>query len=326
MLRPGAHLFEADVFEKNIAQWAWDFHKTYMGREGATEQGFGEMIDKMPRNMAALIAFMVHNEQRLKRDEATLGLPVGLAASDNAFLAQNPGAGLDALKTSITQFAAAVASPPMAEIGAGLQAFARGIQSVSASYEEFATKHPEIAKATGAAALAAGAGVGGWLSWKLFTGIGRLFGFGGAGAATEAATGAEGAGLGLGGATGLGALMMLAAAATAKSIDDIRRDFSSTGPLGDLERVFSKPNANGFPTPAELGRLPGTQPPFDVTGKVDLNPNSKAEVSVDVTVHASDDLVRAIAAAKAAAAGNLDAYIGRMDGDAAPRRGGIGHM
>jgi hypothetical protein len=343
MVRPGAHLFESDVFEKNIAQWAWDFHDKYMSGKGATEGGFTDVIAKMPRNMAALIAFLVHNEARLKRDEATLGLPVGLAAGDNSYLAQNPGAGLDALKTSITQFAAAVSSPPMAEIGAGLQAFARGIQSVSASYEEFADKHPEAAKATGAAALAAGAATGGWLSWKLFTGIGRLFGFGGAGAATEAATAAETGALSLGGATGVGAAVLATGAALATLLKEL-------GPEGPLGRFYSAPSPNDFPTPGELERSRrsgmvwhGGSFVYDPEAhrgeamhrlmedhgplKVELDPTSKAQVSVDVTVHASDDLVRAVAAAKAASAGNLDAYVGRMDTDAAPRRvGGIGHM
>ena len=112
-LKDGAQLFEADTFKSNIAQWAWDFHTQYMSREGATEGGFGELIAKMPKNMSGLIAFLVHNQARIKRDEATLDLPVGLAAGDNSYLAQNPSAGLDALKTSITQFAAAMTSPPI---------------------------------------------------------------------------------------------------------------------------------------------------------------------------------------------------------------------
>jgi hypothetical protein len=320
-LKPGAHLFEADTFQSNIAQWAWDFHDEYMKRNGASEAGFKDIVDRMPRNMGALISFMVHNEDRLKRDEATLGLPVGLAASDNSYLAQNPGAGLDALKTSITQFAAAVSSPPMAEIGAGLQAFARGVQSVSASYEEFATKHPEAAKATGAATLAAGAATGGWLSWKLFTGIGRLFGFGGAGAATEAATGAEGAALGLGGATGIGALAMLAAAASAKSIEDVLRDFSPTGPLGDLGRFFSKPNANDFPTPAELVRWQAMSAAPTPARPVDVSGNARVEATV--RVEAGSELLRIVDSIKRVV-GEMplsSANVGRMDIDAAPQRG-----
>jgi hypothetical protein len=54
--------------------------------------------------------------------------------------------------------------------------------------------------------------------------------------------------------------------------------------------------------------------------QVQLDPASKADVSVSVTVHASDDLVRAAADAKVASAGNIAAHVGRMDSDAAPPR------
>jgi hypothetical protein len=334
-LRPGAQLFEADMFKSNIAQWAWDFHQHFMQRKGATEGGFDNLIAKMPKNMAALIAFMVHNDPRIHRDAETLKLPVGMGAEDNSYLARNPGAGLDALKTSITQFAAAVSAPPMTEIGLGLQKFAQGIQSVSAAYSEFATKHPEIAKATGAGALAAGAATGGWLSWRLFTGIGRLLGFGGGGAAADAAAG-TGAGLGLGGATGIGAAVIAGGTALA----GLLRELGPDGPLGpyyhtktgaswpdqaDLERsrrsglvwhggsFVYDPEAHRGDAMHRLGEDHG---PF----KVSLDPASKAEVSVDVRVHASDDLLRATAEARAASAGNLAAHVGRMDTDAAPHR------
>jgi hypothetical protein len=62
-------------------------------------------------------------------------------------------------------------------------------------------------------------------------------------------------------------------------------------------------------------------------GKVELDPNSKAEITINVHVDASSELLHAVAAAQAASAGSVDAHIGRMDSDAAPHRaGGIGHM
>ncbi len=61
--------------------------------------------------------------------------------------------------------------------------------------------------------------------------------------------------------------------------------------------------------------------------QVQLDPNSKAEVIVNVSVRAADELLRTIADVKAAASGNLAAHVGRMDSDAAPRRaGGPGQM
>jgi hypothetical protein len=52
--KPGAKLFEEDIFEKNPFQWANDFHDTYMKRRGSTEESFDKLVASMPRNMGAL--------------------------------------------------------------------------------------------------------------------------------------------------------------------------------------------------------------------------------------------------------------------------------
>jgi hypothetical protein len=200
--KDNAKLFEQDTFKSNIAQWAWDFHDAFMKRSGSTEDKFENLIDKMPRNMAGLIAFLNHNRARLQRDAATLDLPVGLAAATDASLGGNSPAALGALRDSILQFGAAVTAAPVAAAGPGLQALAHGIQTLSAVYGEWEAKHPTAAVATGAGAIAAGTATGGWLTWKLFTGLGRLFGFGsrvspGEAAVATGVAGAEAAGSGI---------------------------------------------------------------------------------------------------------------------------------
>src|SRR4051812_26460243 len=89
-LKSGAELFESEVFKSNIAQWSWDFHDAFMKRKGSTEEGFGDLIAKMPRNMAALIAFLNHNRERLQRDAGTIDPAVGLPAAGDNYLAANP--------------------------------------------------------------------------------------------------------------------------------------------------------------------------------------------------------------------------------------------
>lgn len=177
-LRPGAHLFEADVFKSNIAQWAWDFHDHYMKRKGATEDKFDDLIAKMPKNMAALIAFMVHNEDRIKRDSQSLGKPVGMKAEDNDYLADNPVAGLNALKDSIIQFGAAVTSPTMTMAGKALQGVASGIGSISSAWGEIAKAHPGLAALVGGGATAGALAGGGALTYGMFSGLMNGFGLG----------------------------------------------------------------------------------------------------------------------------------------------------
>src|SRR5271166_2302241 len=44
--KPGAQLFEQDVFKKNIMQWLWDFHDAFMKRKGATEEPLAKFIER----------------------------------------------------------------------------------------------------------------------------------------------------------------------------------------------------------------------------------------------------------------------------------------
>jgi hypothetical protein len=67
-----------------------------------------------------------------------------------------------------------------------------------------------------------------------------------------------------------------------------------------------------------LSGLPSNAP-IDVTGKVELDPASKADVNVTVRIE-TDSLLKFIADAVAASSGNVAAHVGRMDTDAAPRR------
>lgn len=193
-LKPGAKLFEAEKFKSNIFEWATDFHDTYMQRKGATEEGFDDLIAKMPRNMAGLIAFLQHNRQRIPRDAANIKASVGLVAEGDDWLAKNPVAGMEALKTSIEQFAATVTGPTMEKIGANLQSMAAGIQAVGSAVEKFNIQNPGPATAVGFGAIGAGLGTGVWLLGKLFGNIRSFFGGGAAGGAAEGAEGGAAAG------------------------------------------------------------------------------------------------------------------------------------
>jgi hypothetical protein len=131
-LKPGAKLFEESTFEKNPFQWSNDFHAEFMKRQGATEEEFEKLVMSMPRNMGAMIMEFVKNQQRYERD-ARNNKQEGLAASDNASLAKNPGAAFDALKTSVEQLATSIAGPTVQALGPALAGMAQGVQS-AASY------------------------------------------------------------------------------------------------------------------------------------------------------------------------------------------------
>ena len=330
MLKDGAKLFEADVFKSNIAQWAWDFHDNFMKRDGASEDGFDNLIAKMPRNMAGLIAFLNHNRQRLERNAANIDPATGLAMSEDSALANNPVAGLEALKTAITQFGAAVTGPSMEAIGASLQSTAHGLQALAAAYGDFAAKNPEAAKAIGLGSEAAAAGVGGYLSWKLFTGISRLFGVG-----VGAAEGAGGAGVVGSMLAGGMALPVAAAAATGGGLWAI-------GPYGPFASSWREPNSSDFPSDDMIEKSRRSRMVYHPNGWVDdpeaardralsglgdghgpIAVHGEATLRVVVDVNATSNLINAAAKADQAIAQIplspvAGGHSGRMDSDAAP--------
>ncbi len=349
VLRKGAHLFESDVFKKNIAQWAWDFHKEFMSRPGATEDQFGDLIAKMPRNMGALVSFMVHNQTRMLRDAEGIPLAAGSAAASDAYLGQNPGAGLSALGTAIEQFAASVTGPAVAAASPVLADLAHGVQLVAAASEQWAKDHPKEAVAGGGAAIAASLGVGGWLTFKLFTGIKNLLGFGGA--AGEGAAAAAGAGEGVAAATGGGWLAAIGGA-LASAIEvaapvilmrAIGETANPTTPAGakyrvdtawpsqreDMEKAWrAEKEWRADPEAAHaraLGALSGGAARQDVSisGQAQVDQTLHVDISLEAGLRAEIDRLASLNFS--VPLGQADT--GRMDGDAAPRRGpGIGHM
>jgi hypothetical protein len=340
-LKPCAKLLEADTFKSNIAQWAWDFHDTFMQRKGANEGGFDDLIARMPRNMAGLIAFLTHNEARLKRDAGTLDTPVGLAAANDSSLANNPGAGLAALRDSITQFAATVTSPAVAAAAPAIAGLAHAIQTMSAAAGDFAKAHPQLATAGSAGAVAGAGATGGWLSWKLFTGIGKLLGFGDGAAAAGGGAAAAGSGLGriIAGAAGAASLPGL--------IDLVTGDNRTAAARANDAAVMARLKSWAFgpslgPPAPMMGRDvhgPSTGPyayfPAHAAGPQSVSVSGAATIEhtvrVDVHVDLDPDLRAKI---DQAVHGNgeftvplIGGGLGRMDSDAGPtHHGGIGRM
>jgi hypothetical protein len=338
-IKPGAHMYKADLFKSDIATWAWQFHSDYLKRKGATEGGFDDLIARMPRNMASLIAFLVHNEGRIKRDAETRDLAIGSAAAGNGFLGANPVAGMDALKTSLESFLSVVSQPAMKTVGANLEATAAALQKLAAIYGKFAHDNPDAAAKIGLAAGGGAAAAGGYLSWKMISGMGRFFGFGGGGAAG----GAGAAGGGLFGALvskfgALGAVIGLTqwldpsgnfGGATSGIDEWFKKHFGF-----DPSNVPLKMPTLGHPTQtggaaarsaADFQRLFGVAPP----ASVQVSGQATVTVPVKVEVTASSSLLQIIQRAEGAAhavsttiplnpvAGG---HSGRMDSDAAPLR------
>ena len=333
-----------------------------MKRNGATEGGFDDLVARMPRNMGALISFLVHNDSRLERDAETREKALGEGVSGNQSLGENPGASLAALKDSITQFAASVTAPAVAAAGPGLAALASGIQNVAAAYGDFAKKHPEAATAVGAGALGAGGAAGGWLSWKLWTGISKFLGLGGGGkgAATAGSGVVEAAGNSLyrivGGVAGAASLPGVidfvtgdnrtdaAKAIDAAILDRIKSWFmgqpassapAAAGPSGaagaasdftwHLERARRADQEWRADPEAARGRALMAMPATSQQVSV----SGEATVDANFKVEASSELLRIVDEVRRLAVSlplnGASAPTGRMDSDAAPARG-IGHM
>jgi hypothetical protein len=170
--------------------------------------------------LAALIAFLNHNRGRIQRDAQTLDTPVGLATAIDASSAQNPGVGLAALCGSITQFAATVTSPAVAAASPAIAGLTHANQTMSAAAGDVAKEHPQAA-AAGSAGVVAGAGATGlWLFAELWSGVGKVLGFGagaGGAAAGGAATAAGGSAAGAGG----GLMRIIGGAAGAASLPGV---------------------------------------------------------------------------------------------------------
>lgn len=342
-LKPGAQLFEQDLFKTNIAQWAWNFRDTYMQRKGATEDKFENLIDRMPRNMAALIAFLNHNRGRIQRDAATLDLPVGLAAASDTSLGGNSPAALSALKDALTQFGAAVTSPAVAAAGPALQSLAHAVQTVSAATGQFAKEHPEAATAGSAGAIAGVSATGLWLTGKLFGLVKGWLGLGGNGA------GASAAAAGAGGTAGGSLARIIGGAASAASLpgvidlltDDNRTDAAKANDaavLGKLKSWFA-PTPLGPPMPMQGRDVhgPSTGPYAYFPGRAGapqgVTVSGQAQVDHTVRLDLNVTLDPALRAKIDQIANDSREFTvpligggsGRMDSDAGPHRsGGIG--
>jgi hypothetical protein len=170
--KPGSKMFEEGTFEKNPYQWSLDFHDAYMKRQGSTEESFDKLVMSMPRNMGAMIQEFVHNKNTFDRDAANQG-QAGLAASTNDWMAKNPAAGAEALKTSFEQLATSITAPGVQALGPALAAAAQGVQTFAADIGSLnqnmvALGGGVLAAVTGFGALKAAFGVGG----SMFGGFG----------------------------------------------------------------------------------------------------------------------------------------------------------
>jgi hypothetical protein len=208
-LKPGAQVWEESLMKANPAQFAWDMHQKFMSRKGATEDQFTSFVGTLPRAMGAMIEFFTHGQGLAARDLALGKNPVGLAAAGNEYAAKNPMAALDALRTSIEQFGAALTSGPVMQASAQLVALAQHVTDAAAIVDKFEKAHPGVAKAGTYAAEGAGGlfGLGliaagaKWLGRTALGGfgLGGLFGGGGgAGGAAAAGGGATAAAAGAG--------------------------------------------------------------------------------------------------------------------------------
>jgi uncharacterized protein YoxC len=149
------------------------------------------------------LAHFIGNQRLIERDIGQLQRASGIEAADR--LGENPVAAFKELTDALSNFASVLAGPAISAVGPLLDKLAHGIASFSATIEGLEKAHPDLAKAVSGGLLAGGAGLGGYLSWKLLSGFGSAFMGGGAltGSATAlggAATALDGAAAALDGA------------------------------------------------------------------------------------------------------------------------------
>jgi hypothetical protein len=337
-LKPGAKMFEEDVFKANPYQWSLDLHKEYMQRKDATEGGFEDLTAKMPRSMSALIEFFVHNQQRIERDAQTRQGAIGLGAATDATLGQNPGAELAALGAAITQFGAEVTGPAVKAAGPAMLAIAQAVQTAASMIDKAAKDHPIAATAASGGAIAGVA----WAGWKVAEGIwNKIFGGGGGGgpAATKAGSGVLGA---VGGMASAASLPILIDALT----NDNRTPGAKANDAAAIAWIKSwfpgRPSVSGPQLPS--GGVPAAMPflhgrdvhspqtgPYSYTPReVTVSGQAQVQHTVNVNVSMEPGLMARIEQAISSIGFTVPLIgggTGRMDSDAAPHRhGGIGSM
>ena len=138
------------------------------------------------------LAHVIANELLIARDTAQMRNASGNAAAED--IGRNPVAAFAQLTGSLSNFAAVVSDPALKAAGPAMADLAHGIELVVAAADQWAKDHPKEALAGSAGVIGAGVGVGGWLSWKLLTGVGNLLGFGGGGGAAAGGAAAAGGG------------------------------------------------------------------------------------------------------------------------------------
>lgn len=127
------------------------------------------------------LAHFIGNQRLIERDIGQLQNASGTDAATR--LAENPIAAFKELGDAISNFSGVLAGPAIKDIGPALDAMARGVAALSAAAQAFNTAHPDLAKALSGATLIGGAGLGGYLSWKLLSGFGAIMTGGAGGAA-----------------------------------------------------------------------------------------------------------------------------------------------
>jgi hypothetical protein len=242
------------------------------------------------------LAHAIANERLISRDVAGV---LGASSSEQAagMVGQNPIAAASELMASLSNLASIAASGPMRDAAPIMNALAHAIANLADTLQNAQTKFPKTADAAEWGGIASALGFGAWLTSKLF---GRFFGGGAAaGEAAAAATGVAGAGAGV----------LATGAALAAPL-------ALTGDVG--------PAHPGSETTAEWLRreLPsifgGGGAAVSVTGQAAVDQTLHVDISLDPEIRARIDSLNSFDFVVPLG----QAPLGRMDDDAAPRRGG----
>jgi hypothetical protein len=205
-LKPGRHVPGWQLAQTDPDLWVQQYLLPAMRMHGYTDQqdqlAFVRRLFTTSR-AADIVSKLITQSASFQNHASQMNNAAGLMATE--LIKSDPVAALDALTTSIGNFAGTLTGPIMRDAAVGMSWLSRTFAGWSETLNKFQREHPELAKVAGGAAITGGVVGGGALTYGLLRGLMSGFGLKTSAAALDVAAvnlNAAALRLGAGGAAG----------------------------------------------------------------------------------------------------------------------------
>jgi hypothetical protein len=176
-MKHGRHVAGSNLAQTDPDKWVSQYYMPALKKAGfnSLDEMVGETRRAFPAGRSAdLVSKLIQQQPSFENHAKLYDSAQGLNATGNN--KSDPFVALNSLTTSLSNFAGALTSPAMSTAASTLDWMASKVGNWQNELSQFAEKHPDVAKYTGAGAIAGGLGVGAWgtgmLGYRLFNGFG----------------------------------------------------------------------------------------------------------------------------------------------------------